>query len=175
MFEFTEEYEPLLREVREIAEKVVKPRSKEIEESDEFPWDMANQFFKDGYLQILIPRHLGGMGKDITSFCIVSEEIAKVSASMSLLLIVQSVGTLPILIFGNDSQKIEFCSKIPKDHLIMAFCLTEPLAGSDVGSMQMTAMKEGNQYLLNGKKNFVTNGKEFLEKYGMGRDWSEFL
>ena len=110
MFEFTEEYEPLLREVREIAEKVVKPRSKEIEESDEFPWDMANQFFKDGYLQILIPRHLGGMGKDITSFCIVSEEIAKVSASMSLLLIVQSVGTLPILIFGNDSQKIEFCS-----------------------------------------------------------------
>jgi butyryl-CoA dehydrogenase len=57
----------------------------------------------------------------------------------------------------------------------MAFCLTEPLAGSDVGSMQTTAMKEGNQYLLNGKKNFVTNGKEFLEKYGMGRDWSEFL
>jgi len=158
MFEFTEEYEPLLREVRDIAEKVVKPRAKEIEESDEFPWDMANQFFKDGYLQILIPRHLGGMGKDITSFCIVSEEIAKVSASMSLLLIVQSVGTLPILIFGNESQRVECCSKIPKDHLIMAFCLTEPLAGSDVGSMQMTAMKEGNQYLLNGKKNFVTNG-----------------
>ena len=120
----------------------MKPRAKEIEESDEFPWDMANHFFKDGYLQILIPRHLGGIGKDITSFCIVSEEIAKVSASMSLLVIVQSVGTLPILLSGNDSQKIEFCSQIPKDHLIMAFCLTEPLAGSDVGSMQMTEMKE---------------------------------
>jgi alkylation response protein AidB-like acyl-CoA dehydrogenase len=94
MFEFTEEYEPLLREVREIAEKVVKPRAKEIEESDEFPVDMANRFFKEGYLQILIPKQLGGMGKDVTSFCIISEEIAKVSASMALLVIVQSVGTL---------------------------------------------------------------------------------
>jgi alkylation response protein AidB-like acyl-CoA dehydrogenase len=158
MFEFTEEYELLLREVREIAEKVVKPRAREIEESDEFPLDMAKRFFKEGYLQILIPKHLGGMGKDITTFCIISEEIAKVSASMALLLIVQSVGTLPLLLFGNDYQKTECCSKIPKDRLIMAFCLTEPLAGSDVGSMQMTATKEGSRYLLNGKKSFVTNG-----------------
>jgi len=158
MFEFTEEYEPLLREVREIAEKVVKPRAKEIEESDEFPVDMANRFFKEGYLRVLIPSHFGGMGKDITSFCIISEEIAKVSASMALLVIVQTVGTFPLLIFGNDSQKAEYCSRITKDRLIMAFCLTEPLAGSDVGSMQMTATKEGGQYLLNGKKSFVTNG-----------------
>jgi alkylation response protein AidB-like acyl-CoA dehydrogenase len=77
---------------------------------------------------------------------------------MALLVIVQSVGTLPILIFGNDSQKSKFCSRIAKDHLLMAFCLTEPLAGSDVGSMRMTATKEGSQYLLNGKKSFVTNG-----------------
>jgi alkylation response protein AidB-like acyl-CoA dehydrogenase len=158
MFEFTEEYEPLWREVRETAEKVVKPRAREIEESDEFPLDMAKQFFHEGYLQILIPKNLGGIGKDITSFCIVAEEIAKVSASMALLVIVQSVGTLPILIFGNDSQKEAVCSQISRDHLIMAFCLTEPLAGSDVGSMRMTATKEADQYLLNGKKSFVTNG-----------------
>jgi len=158
MFEFTEEYEPLLREVREIAEKDIKPRSKEIEESDEFPFDMVKRLFKEGYLQILIPSSNGGMGKDITSFCIITEEIARVSASMALLVIVQSVGTLPILIFGNDSQKSEFCSRIARDHLLMTFCLTEPLAGSDVGSMRMTATKEGSQYLLNGKKSFVTNG-----------------
>jgi len=158
MFEFTEEYEPLLKQVREIAEKVVKPRAREIEESDEFPADMANRFFQEGYLQILIPEHLGGMGKDITSFCIISEEIAKVSASMALLVIVQSVGTLPLLLFGTDYQKAECCCKIPRDRLVMAFCLTEPLAGSDVGSMQMTATKEGDLYLLNGKKSFVTNG-----------------
>jgi alkylation response protein AidB-like acyl-CoA dehydrogenase len=158
MFEYTEEYEPLLREVREIAEKQIKPRAKEIEESDEFPSDMANKFFKEGYLQILIPKHYGGMGRDITSFCIVSEEIAKVSASMALLVIVQSVGTLPMLISGNESQKTEFCPQISRDHLIMSFCLTEPMAGSDVGSMRMTATKEKGQYLLNGKKSFVTNG-----------------
>jgi alkylation response protein AidB-like acyl-CoA dehydrogenase len=158
MFEFTEEYEPLLSEVREIAEKRIKPRAKEIEESDEFPLDMVKELFKEGFLQILIPAHLGGMGRDITSFCIVSEEIAKVSASMALLVIVQSVGTLPLLIAGTESQKSEFCPQISKRHLIMAFCLTEPTAGSDVGSMRMTASKKGGQYLLNGKKNFVTNG-----------------
>lgn len=158
MFEFTEQYEPLLREVKGIAERVVKPRAKEIEESDEFPLDMANRFFDEGYLQVLIPKEAGGMGGDVTSFCIIAEEIAKVSASLSLLVIVQSVGTLPILLSGSLSQKKHFCPQIPKDRLIMAFCLTEPQAGSDVGSMRMTATREGSHYLLNGIKSFVTNG-----------------
>jgi len=72
--------------------------------------------------------------------------------------IVQSVGTLPLLLAGNDAQKSQCLPRIQKEQFIMAFCLTEPLAGSDVGSMQMTATREGSQYLLNGKKNFVTNG-----------------
>jgi alkylation response protein AidB-like acyl-CoA dehydrogenase len=142
MFEYTEEYEPLLREVREIAEKQIKPRAKEIEESDQFSFDTVERLFKEGYLQVLIPKLYGGMGKDITSFCIVSEEIAKVSASIALLVIVQTVGTLPILISANDILKSELCSRISKNHLLMTFCLTEPLAGSDVGSMRMTATKE---------------------------------
>ncbi len=158
MFEFTEEYEPLLRDVREIAEKVVKPRAREIEESDEFPFDMAKRFFREGYLQILVPKQFGGIGKDVTSLCIISEEIARVSASMALLVIVQTVGTLPLLLSGNESQKARCLPKIPADHLIMAFCLTEPLAGSDIGSMQTAATKQGDHYLLNGKKVFVTNG-----------------
>ncbi len=158
MFEFTEEYEPLLRSVKETAEKVVKPRARDIEESDEFPFDMADHFFKEGYLQVLIPAEFGGMGRDITSLCIIAEEIAKVSASMSLLVIVQTVGTLPLLLSENDPQKREVCRQIPRDRLVMAFCLTEPLAGSDVGGMRMVATQEGGQYLLNGKKSFVTNG-----------------
>ncbi len=158
MFEYTEEYEPLLKEVREVAEKVVKPRARGIEDSDEFPRDMAQQFFEKGYLQVLIPKDLGGMGKDITSFCILSEEIAKVSASLALLVIVQQVGTLPFLLSGNRLQERERCRRIPKDRLIMAFCLTEPLAGSDVGSLQMTGTRQGSEYVLNGKKSFVTNG-----------------
>ncbi len=158
MLEFTDEYEPLLKEVRKLAERSIKPRAKEIEESDEFPFDVAKILFQKGYLQILVPQDFGGAGRDITSFCIVAEEIAKVSASISLLVIVQSVGTLPLLISGNDAQQETFCSRIPGDHLIMAFCLTEPQAGSDVGSMRMTATKEGGFYRLNGKKCFVTNG-----------------
>ncbi len=158
MIECLEEYRPLQREVRKLVEEVVKPRAKEIEESDEFPYDMASRFFEEGYLQVLIPKELGGLRGDITSFCILAEEIAKVSASLSLLIVVQSVGTLPILIGANDVQKKELCSQIIRDCLIMAFCLTEPLAGSDVASMQMTATKQKDRYLLNGKKSFVTNG-----------------
>ena len=158
MFEFTEEYEPLLKEVREAVETMVKPRAREIDESDEFPSDMAKSFFKEGYLQVLIPEDLGGMGRDITSFCIITEEIAKVSASMALLVIVQGVGTIPLLISGNHPQKKAVCTRIARDHLIMAFCLTEPTAGSDVGSLRTTATREGDKYVLNGKKSFVTNG-----------------
>jgi len=158
MFEFTEEYEPLLREVREVAEKEVKPRAREIEESDEFPTDMANRFFEKGYLQVLIPSSLGGMGRDITSLCIIAEEIAKVSASMALLVIVQSVGTLPLLLSGTEDQKARCCPQISRQRKIMAFCLTEPTAGSDVGAMRTVASKEGDRYRLSGKKSFVTNG-----------------
>lgn len=158
MFEYTEDYVPLLKEVRETVEKVVKPRAKEIEESDEFPRDMIHRFFEEGYLQVLIPKELGGAGRDITSLCIISEEIAKVSASLSLLVIVQTVGTLPLLIAGNESQRKECCPKISQDRLIMAFCLTEPQAGSDVGSLRMTAKRRRDHYLLDGKKSFVTNG-----------------
>src|SRR3990172_8945504 len=158
MFEYTEEYEPLLREAKDLAEKTIKPRAKEIEESDEFPVWMVHELFNQGHLQILIPEHWGGSGRDITSLCIATEEIAKVSASMALLVIVQTVGTLPILIAGTDPQKESLCPAISKEHLLMAFCLTEPLAGSDVGSLRMTAAKHGNHYLLNGKKSFVTNG-----------------
>ena len=158
MFEFTEEYEPLLKQVKDLAERTIKPRAKEIEESDEFPAGMVRELFDHGYLQILIPEDWGGTGRDITSLCIATEEIAKVSASMALLVIVQTVGTLPILIAGNDDQKTSLCSAISKEHLLMAFCLTEPLAGSDVGSLRMTAHRNENRYLLNGKKSFVTNG-----------------
>lgn len=158
MFEYTEDYVPLLKEVRETVEKIVKPRAKAIEESDEFPYDMIHRFFEEGYLQVLIPKELGGAGRDITSLCIISEEIAKVSASLSLLVIVQTVGTLPLLIAGNESQKKECCPKISQEHLIMAFCLTEPQAGSDVGSIRMTAKRIKDHYRLDGKKSFVTNG-----------------
>jgi butyryl-CoA dehydrogenase len=77
---------------------------------------------------------------------------------MALQVIVQTVGTLPLLIAGTEEQKDSLCPRIPRERLLMAFCLTEPLAGSDVGSMRMAATRKGDLYLLSGKKSFVTNG-----------------
>ncbi len=158
MIDWLEEAHPLRQEVRKMVEEGVKPRAREIEESDAFPFDMADRFFQEGYLQVLIPKECGGGGGHITSFCIIAEEVAKVSASLSLLVVVQGVGTLPILIAANEPKRIELCSQIVRDRLLMAFCLTEPMAGSDVASLQMRATKQRDQYLLNGKKSFVTNG-----------------
>ncbi|MCX8116407.1 MAG: acyl-CoA dehydrogenase family protein [Desulfobacterota bacterium] len=156
--ETQDRYTSLRQDVRRIVAEEVKHRAREIEESDQFPFDMANRFFEEGYLQLLIPKEMGGQQGDITSFCILAEEVAKVSASLSLLIIVQSVGTLPVLIASDDRQRRLLCSQIVKDRLIMAFCLTEPHAGSDVASLQMKATRQGEGYLLNGKKSFVTNG-----------------
>ncbi len=158
MFDLIESKRALTEEVANFVQEIVVEKVKEIEETDEFPWFMAEHFFKRGYLTLLIPKKYGGFGGTIMDFCTVVEEVAKYSASLALLVIVQTVGTLPILLFGNEKQKKAFLGDICANHRLIGFALTEPRAGSDVGSIQMIAKNNGSTHILNGKKVFVTNG-----------------
>ena len=140
------------------AQKVIQPRAAEIDATGEFPWDLVDTLGKQGLLSILLPEEYGGTNGDITSFCILIEEIAKVCGSSSLFILAQGIGTLPILLGGNPSQKDLYFTQISVKNSLTAFALNELEGGSEVAFMKTLAKKQGNDYLLNGRKCFITNG-----------------
>jgi len=146
------------KKASEVAERVVAPRAAEIDETGEFAWDLVEEYSKHGFLTLLIPKEYGGSDTDITSFCVVVEEIAKVCASSALLVIVQAVGTMPIALGGTQALKEKVLTRIVKEKGLVSFCLTEPDSGSDSASIRTKAVLEGDHYLLNGRKCFITNG-----------------
>jgi len=143
---------------KKVAKEVVAPRAAGIDAAGEFAWDIADAFAQQGFLSLLIPREYGGMEGDVTSFCIVSEEIAKYCASSSLLVIVQAVGTMPVVLGGGPQLKERCLPKLAKEKGLICFCLSEPEAGSDAGSIRTKATLKNGHYLLNGRKCFITNG-----------------
>lgn len=152
------EREMIRATAKKIATKLIAPRAAEVDATGEFPWDITELLGKQGLLSILLPETYGGMDGDITSFCLVIEEIAKVCGSSSLLVLVQGVGTMPIMIAGNDDQKKKYFDLIALENSLMAFTLTEPDAGSDAASLKTRAVNQGDHYTLNGRKCFITNG-----------------
>jgi len=140
------------------AQRAIQPRAAEIDASGEFPRDLMEAIEKQGFLSILLPEEYGGMNGDITAFCLLIEEIAKVCGSSSLLLLAQGVGTLPIWLGGNDSQKERYFTQISEKNSLISFTLNETEIGSETPSIKTTAQKEKKDYLLNGRKCFITHG-----------------
>lgn len=156
--EIQQQREGWRKKAREVAKSVVAPRAAEIDEKGEFAWDLADAYSKYGFLSLLIPKEYGGMDADITSFCLVAEEIAKICASSALLVIVQAVGTMPVVLGGTTGLKERVLPRLAKEKGLICFCLTEPESGSDSASIQTKAVLKGDHYLLNGRKCFITNG-----------------
>jgi len=154
----TEEQQLMRQAVRRMVKEKVAPRAAEIDEKDEYPWDILNLFRENNLLGLSIPREYGGVGADKVAFCLVTEEIAKASLACAGIVTGQELGAMPILIAGNDEQKQRCFPKIASGEHVTAFGLTEPGAGSDTASMQMKATLDGNEYVLNGDKCFITNG-----------------
>ncbi len=146
------------KKAKEVGRTVVAPIAGENDLKGEFSWEIASAFSEAGFLSLLIPKEYGGMDGDITSFCIISEEIAYHCASSAILIIAQAVGTLPVVMGGSSSLKEICLTKLAKEKGIICFCLTEPGAGSDAASIQTRAELKGDYYLLNGRKMFITNG-----------------
>ena len=153
-----QEREGWREKAKEVAKNVVAPRAAEIDETGEFAWDLAEAYSKHGFLSLLIPKEYGGMDTDITSFCLVAEEIAKICASSALLVIVQAVGTMPVVLGGTNELKEMVLPRLAKEKGLICFCLTEPESGSDAASVQTKAVLKGDHYVINGRKCFITNG-----------------
>ncbi len=147
--------------IRETAVKTaqrIQPRAAEIDTTGEIPPDLIDALGKQGLLSILLPEDFGGTHGDLTSFCLVVEEIAKVCGSSSLLILSQGVGALPILQAGSPSQQEQYFSQVAEKNSLIAFSLNEKGGSLEAANLLTRAEKQGSDYLLNGRKYFVTNG-----------------
>ncbi|MGG6440354.1 acyl-CoA dehydrogenase [Saccharococcus caldoxylosilyticus] len=157
---FTEEQEMMRNMVREFAQTEIAPFVERMEQG-EFPRPILNKMAELGLMGITVPEEYGGAGMDFVSYIIAIHEISKVSATVGVILSVHtSVGTNPILYFGTEEQKKKYVPKLASGEYLGAFCLTEPGAGSDAKSLKTKAVRQGDYYLLNGSKIFITNGGE---------------
>ncbi|MEL3972998.1 acyl-CoA dehydrogenase [Rossellomorea oryzaecorticis] len=157
---FTEEQQMMRKMVRDFAETEIQPFVEKMEEGH-FPREILNKMAELGLMGITAPEKYGGSEMDFTSYIIAIHELSKVSATIGVILSVHtSVGTNPILYFGNEEQKQKYIPKLASGEYLGAFCLTEPSAGSDAKSLKSKAEKRGDHYVLNGSKVFITNGGE---------------
>jgi butyryl-CoA dehydrogenase len=157
--ELSEEQKMLRETVRRFAEEVVKPRAKEIDESGEFPRDYYDQAGELGLAGVAVPEEYGGAGMDTLSYCLIIEEISRVCATSGVILSVNnSLVCDPLLKFGTEEQKQEFLTPLAAGKKLGCFALTEPGAGSDPAGLRTTARRDGDDYILDGNKVFITNG-----------------
>ncbi|MCP1160830.1 MULTISPECIES: acyl-CoA dehydrogenase [Bacillus] len=157
---FTEEQEMMRKMVRDFAQSEIAPFIEKMEQG-EFPRDILKKMGGLGLMGIPVPEKYGGAEMDFTSYIIAINELSKVSATVGVILSVHtSVGTNPILYFGTEEQKQKYVPKLAAGEYLGAFCLTEAGAGSDAGSLKTKAVRNGDEYILNGSKVFITNGGE---------------
>lgn len=158
---FTEEQQMMRKMVRDFAEKEVAKETERMETEDRFPVEIVKKMGELGLMGISIPEKYGGSGMDFTSYIIAIHELSKVSSVLGVILSVHSsVGTNPILYFGTEEQKKYYIPKLASGEYLGAFALTEPGAGSDAKSLKTSAKDNGEHYVLNGSKIFITNGGE---------------
>ncbi len=158
LMELSEEQKMVMDMVRDFARNEVAPRAAEIDENAEFPWDNVRKMGELGLMGIPFPEEWGGSGFDELTYAMAVEEIAKACASTAITMAAHtSIGTAPIFQYGTQEQKKKFLIPLARGEMIGAFAMTEPNAGSDVGSTESTAVKKGDVYVLNGSKIFCTN------------------
>jgi cyclohexane-1-carbonyl-CoA dehydrogenase len=159
MIELSQEQRIILENVRRVAKERIAPLASEIDREGVFQWDIARLFGQMGLLQIFLPPSYGGLEEDKTlMFCLCVEEIAKACASSALMLIVQAVGSYPIVVAGNKDQRDRFFPRLSKGEELISYLVTEPYAGSDVAGIRAKAQKNNGDYILNGHKCLATNG-----------------
>jgi alkylation response protein AidB-like acyl-CoA dehydrogenase len=156
----TEEQRMLKELARKIAEEKVMPVRAELDEKEEFPWEMMHICAEAGLFGVSLPEEYGGFGGGVFENCMVIEELSRACIGVSVSFAGSGLGAYPILLYGTEEQKKKYLPEIGSGKKIGAFGATEANAGSDVAGMQTTARKDGDGYVLNGTKQWITNGGE---------------
>ena len=156
----TEEQKEIVELTRKIAKEKVLPARAELDEKEEFPWEIMNILADAGLFGIYIPEKYGGLGFGNLENCLAIEEISKYCIGVSVSFAASGLGAYPILLYGNEEQKKKYLPPIASGKKIAAFGLTESGAGSDAAAIRTTAVKDGNEYVINGVKQWITNGGE---------------
>jgi alkylation response protein AidB-like acyl-CoA dehydrogenase len=153
----SEEQREIRELVRTIARERVAPRAAEIDKSGEFPWDIVEIFRENDLFGIMFDEEYGGIGESSLMTFVTIEELSKVCATSGLIIAVQELGSLGIKLAGTEEQKQRFLPKLATGEWLAAYALTEPEAGSDSAAMHTTALLDGDEYVLNGGKRFITS------------------
>ena len=154
----TAEHDELRALVRELAEERIAPRAAAIDETAEFPSDLKDLLAQQDLLGTCFDERHGGTALDTLAQTILVEELARADATTSLIPIVQKLGALPIILAGSEEQQDRYFPRLASGEWLIAFALTEAAAGSDVASNRMRATRDGDEYVLNGSKRFITHG-----------------
>jgi len=156
----TDAQKKLVATAHSIGEQHMKPVRQRYDEEEIFPWDVVKVLGESGLCGAYIPREYGGAGMGVFELVLIVEELSRVDGGMALALAGSALGAYPILLGGNDEQKARFLPPIASGKKLAAFALTEHEAGSDATALRTSAEKQGDHYILNGTKCFITNGGE---------------
>ncbi|MEO3808739.1 acyl-CoA dehydrogenase family protein [Sphaerisporangium sp. B11E5] len=152
-----EEHEMLRETVRALAEDKIAPHAAEVDETGEFPWDALKALVAADLHAVHVPEEYGGAGADALAAVIVIEEVARVCASSSLIPAVNKLGTVPLLLSASEELKRRYLPPVARGEAMFSYALSEPEAGSDAAAMRTRAVRDGDHYVLNGTKMWITN------------------
>ena len=145
---------------RKVAQEKMLPARAELDEKEEFPWEIVKISAEAGLMGVSMPEEYEGFGGGILEYCLVAEELSRVCLGIATSIVASGLGAMPILLFGNPEQKKKYIPDIAKGKKLAAFGLTEADAGSDAGAIRTIATRKGDGYILNGTKQWITNGGE---------------
>ncbi|MFA5794887.1 MAG: acyl-CoA dehydrogenase family protein [Candidatus Brocadiia bacterium] len=161
-YNMTDEQKELRKLAKEIADEKIRPVAAKYDEANEFPWEIAKILGDAGLFGVFIDEKYGGIAttSGVLDLCIVTEELSRACGGISLCLAATALGTFPIILYGNEAQKKKYLPQIASGKRLAAFGLTEANAGSDASGIQTTATKDGDYYIINGTKQWITNAGE---------------
>ncbi|HKG57844.1 MAG TPA: acyl-CoA dehydrogenase family protein [Candidatus Limnocylindrales bacterium] len=157
-YRLTEEQAMLRDAVKVLADERIAPRAAEIDRTAEFPWDVKELLASHDILGLPFPAEYGGLGGELLTVCLAIEQISRACATSGLILAVQELGALPILLAGTDEQKQRWLPDLAAGKTLAAFALTESEAGSDAASARTRAVRDGDDYVIDGAKRFISQG-----------------